>query len=144
MFQVEVKKNFDFIVNKWLGDSRMWRTDVNCRGQPFTMVFPWTICDSSSNCFSWWYKAVNIFLTVRICLSYTPLIWLAWGLCNLNIIHSQFSCRISPLISHGPFLASSGESSFLAPIKFVCWSDLRWTGSHLSIHWISLQCICYF
>ena len=74
----------------------------------------------------------DTFCTVWICHFQAPHMWLACGTFNLNFIQLQLffvnSCRI--------FSCSCAVmaccNSFLAPLKFVRWSDLSWYTGYIT------------
>ena len=69
-------------------------------------------------------SAERRFRTVRICLSQTPPMWLAFGTLNFIWTQSQFSFRSSAFTLSGFISDSACLSSRLAPQRLLPWSLL--------------------
>lgn len=66
-----------------------------------------------------------MFLTVRICLSYVPPIWLAYGTYILKFIQSQLSFNIPLMVFVQSISFKQIWRPLLAPTKSVSLSDLK-------------------
>ena len=133
------RTTFVFIVSKWLGvkglsePGSFKRSTVNGR---LLMMASTSHMNILSDLFSsrrplFWRSGDRTFLTVRICHSQTPPMWLEDRTSIAKVNQSQFPRSNSVLMCSWLSSASAAFNSCLAPTKFVPWSLRSWQISPL-------------